>query len=354
MTISARQLGLTVTRMSGMDELVICPFHEDRNASAWFSPKKELFFCSVCGVGYNLRQLVKLLDIICEDIIDNDERDDEPVYNLIDDEAYILRGVKTYHPYFGQRGISQVVAERYGLRWDSSVEAAVLPITDAHGKENGCLLRYLYPEHHGTRYRFLGDTSAIWPMKFLPLDSYDNDMIVTEGGWSAMRLSTWIERIQQDWMPQFYVYSLLGAKANGIISQLLSYRKGSVIFLYDNDRAGRRACQKMRRLMPQAHCYTLSKSPDDMDDDEIEELLTKLNNRVLERRTVVEATLSDMQFKGSFGNVTIVDTRPKNIALPVSNYSFEKIDPNAKIEIPRTISWRMVNDEQWVAQDNET
>lgn len=107
MTTSAKQLGLTVTRMSGEDELVICPFHEDRNASAWFSPKKELFFCSVCGVGYNLRQLVKLLDLVWEDI-DDYEPDEEPVYNLIDNEAYILRGVKTYHPYFEQRGISQV------------------------------------------------------------------------------------------------------------------------------------------------------------------------------------------------------------------------------------------------------
>lgn len=280
MSTSARQLGLTVTKMSGEDELVLCPFHNDSNSSAWYSPKKELFWCSVCNQGYNLYQLCTLLGVEV-DLMDTED-EPNPVYNLIDAEGYRPVGVALYHDYFEKRNIDSMVIRYYGVRWDATNNAAVLPITNAQGKEVGCALRYQSQDDFGTRYRFLGETRPVWPMHRLTVPKKTDTLIITEGAWSAMRIETAIinnagTRIDylDKQLPPF-CYALLGAKANGDIAQALSGHKGHIFILYDDDVAGRRACKKMRRLLPSANCYTLAKSPDDMDDEEVMELLRLL------------------------------------------------------------------------------
>jgi DNA primase len=55
----ARAVGLEVTGTSGGEELVVCPFHDDHNASATWNPKSDLFYCFTCGEGMNLEQLLR-------------------------------------------------------------------------------------------------------------------------------------------------------------------------------------------------------------------------------------------------------------------------------------------------------
>lgn len=73
--------------------------------------------------------------------------------------------------------------------------------------------------------------------------------------------------------------ALLGAKANEAIVDVLR-DWDIVIFFYDGDEAGIRACRKMRKLFPLAYSWTLPTAPDDMTDKELEELFAKLEKNI--------------------------------------------------------------------------
>lgn len=73
--------------------------------------------------------------------------------------------------------------------------------------------------------------------------------------------------------------ALLGAKANEKIVDVLRDWE-FVVFLYDGDEAGTRACRKMRQLFPLAKAWTVDVSPDDMTDEQLQEMLTKVAIRL--------------------------------------------------------------------------
>jgi hypothetical protein len=56
------------------------------------------------------------------------------------------------------------------------------------------------------------------------------------------------------------------------------------VFLYDNDKAGRTACEKLRKLNPLANAWTVTISPDDMTDKQIEEMMEKVVAKAKLRR----------------------------------------------------------------------
>lgn len=265
---SARAFGLVVEGMSGGEEMVLCPFHNDTHASAWFNPRKELFFCAVCSIGLNAVQLCQRLGIERE--VELEEREPED-YNLIDDTPVLDLGKPIYHEYFKQRGVMIPTAAHYGLRWKyNEPQAAVLPLTGLKGETLGAVYRYLEPDRAGTRYKKMGFTTPVWPMHHLKgLESMET-LIVTEGAWSAMRLHSYFYTM--GWKTT--IVSLLGAKANQVIVDLLE--PFDVFYLYDGDEAGKKACMKMRNLSPMSHAYTLSISPDDMTDEQLTEMLEKL------------------------------------------------------------------------------
>jgi hypothetical protein len=270
---SARVLGLEVAGMSGGEELVLCPFHEDRKPSAWYSPTKDLFYCAVCNLGLNLYQLADRLNL---DVSELEEfaPDDLPDLDLIETPIDFELGERVYIPYYEQRNISEYVTTLYGLTWQAKPEAVILPLTNLNGKLKGVQYRYLHPEETGTRYRTVGETFPVWPMHFLKATGWVGEpLLVTEGAWSAMRLTDYAARQGHSLL----VLALLGAKANQRIVDTL--RPFNCCFLYDGDKAGKRACAKMRSLWPTAHVWTLSVSPDDMSDEQIEALFNRLDSK---------------------------------------------------------------------------
>lgn len=271
---SARNFGLTVTGTSSGEELVLCPFHSDSHSSAWFNPKKELFYCAVCGLGLNAVQLAAKLGVEVE-------RDDllsdrtEPLdYDLVSNDISFDLGEDIHHhvhPYLIERKVCKETAMAYGLRYKTSnPEAIVLPVTNYGGTVKGVVYRYLNPKQVGTRYRKLGFGFPVWPLHRLRGCTEDVPLILTEGPFSAMRLHSF--GLQHGF--ELSTLALLGAKANrGIVNFLARF---NCFFLYDADPAGRRACLQMRELLPTAQSWTLSVAPDDMTDEQIETLLTHL------------------------------------------------------------------------------
>lgn len=272
MGISAKQLGLEVLGTSAGEELVKCPFHSDRSPSAWYSPKKELFYCSVCGFGMNLQQLSEKLNIDLE--LDDLGTRELPDFDLLTETPYIPRGGCIYVDYFEQRGISELTAHYYALEWREEEPAAVITYRNLQGNVIGSMLRYTDPAKAGTRYRIFGDTTPIWPMETLNFKKADEEIIVVEGAWSAMKISQYYAEQGIFNVP----VALLGAKANQSIVDCLKPFKP--IFLYDGDQAGKNACLKMKKLSPTVPAFVLKTSPDDMEMDEIGSLMERIRERV--------------------------------------------------------------------------
>jgi hypothetical protein len=235
-----------------------------------------MFFCYVCQLGLNVEQLSKRLGLTIAPLEEWEKINREPEdYNMVIEEEKLELGTIHYHSYFDDRSISPETIQRYGVHWKfGEPQSAVLPVTNLKGKVIGAVHRYEDSELAGTRYKKFGDMTPVWPMHLLRDADPALNITVCEGAWSAMRLYTWFV---ESGHPDAVCLSLLGAKAN--VSIVDTLRPFKPIFLYDNDNAGTIACRKMRKLMPLAHSWTLSKAPDDMTDDEILVLLEKIVER---------------------------------------------------------------------------
>lgn len=266
---SAVSFGLTVKGNSGGEELVLCPWHDDNTPSAWFNPRKELFYCAVCGYGLSGIQVARRLGI---EVAPDTEVTKEPEdYDLIPEAVAYNLGDATYSPYIDARGISTGIASLYRLKWCNTLEAAVFPFYGLSERLQGAAYRYAKPGKGQPRYRVFGEPFPVWPTHFLAKAWRANyKIVVTEGAWSAMRL----KQVACEMGYFFTVFALMGAKANKSIVDLL--HPFNCTFLYDGDKAGDGACRRMRKMWPSAKAYTLAQSPDDMDEFSLHRLVTKL------------------------------------------------------------------------------
>jgi hypothetical protein len=272
-----RDLGVEVVRTSGGEEIVRCPFHTDSSPSAWFSPKKKLFWCAVCNLGLNLVQLRDRLapDLDLDGLHESLDPITLPDFDLTNEPVVLEMGEELYHDYFKRRGVSADTVNTYGLLWkEETPSAAVLPIRNMRWQTIGVMHRYLDPKLTGTRYKIQGETTPIWPMQWLLGLEDGHRVMVTEGVWSAMRLSSFMF---EGGISNAIIFSLMGAKANQeIVDTLRPFRP---VFLYDGDTAGVNACKKMRHLAPTWQSYTLNKAPDDCTDIELLRMLERLAER---------------------------------------------------------------------------
>lgn len=276
---SAREFGLQVEGTSGGEELVVCPFHADTKPSAWFNPRKELFYCAVCHLGLNAYQLRKRMGIQLDpdDYPEVGERIEPEDYDMTTayDTTYEL-GEVLYHGYLSSRNITEHAVTHYGVRWkESSPQAVVLPQTNLDGMVVGVTYRHWPPTQGGLpRYRNVGTVTPVWPMHLL---RYQIDpklpILITEGAFSCMRLYGWA------WDRGYHlnVLALMGAKAKKATVDVLQRFK--CIFLYDSDEAGKYACLQMRKMFPSARAWTLSVSPDDMDEKQLGNLMIKIKEK---------------------------------------------------------------------------
>lgn len=268
--LSARMFGLHVTGSSGGEELVRCPFHDDKHSSAWFNPRKGLFWCAVCQLGLNADQLQKRLGL---EIVDSEDVEHLPAdLDLFETDLVLDLGQPIYADYFKERGVSFDVFQHYGLGWkDAEPQAAVFPVPNLMGVTTGTIYRYVDPSQTKTRYRKIGKISPVWPLNHLLGFATGSLVIVTEGIFSALRLASLslIENVP--------IVSTLGAKANRSIIDVL--QPFQPVFFYDDDTAGRTACQRMRQLAPLWQSWTLPTAPDDMNDNDIISFAEKLKKR---------------------------------------------------------------------------
>lgn len=270
---SARDFGITVVRTSGAEENVICPFHADSSPSASFNKTKGLFYCYVCGVGYNISQLAEKLCIDMGDL--DDEMEVLSDYDFVSGDTPLEIGERVeWHKYYWERKVSGITCFTYDLHFkEGSFPAAVFPVKSLKGEVIGAVYRFTDPK--GNRYVKVGQMTPVWPMPFLKTFREGQPVIVCEGVFSALRIHSFFSDIHS----HLAALCLFGAKANQqIIDTLNPFRP---VYLYDHDQAGIKACKKMRQLSPTSLAFTLSTAPDDMTDEQLEDLFVKITSEVM-------------------------------------------------------------------------
>jgi DNA primase len=269
----ANAIGLDVVGSSGGEELVICPFHDDHNASATWNPKSDLFYCFTCGIGMNLEQLLKRTGQEIDAELVYEDRIVIPDLEVRREELDIHVGTHAYPKYLQERGISAEAMEAYGVTWgdeESGGSRIIFPSQNLFGKTMGIMCRYIHPGT-GPRYRKTGQMYPIWPMEHLVGSAYGEYVIVTEGLFSCLRIAS-VSSV-------FKVVSIAGAKANSeIVAALAAFNP---IFIYDRDNAGVKAATRMKQLRPDWTVLTSKPAPDDMlEDSQIKKLVAKLADRI--------------------------------------------------------------------------
>jgi DNA primase len=275
--ISARLFGLEVTGTSAGEELVRCPFHSDGSASAWFNPKKGLFYCSVCNMGLNAKQLSGRLGLDESMLLDGEDgsEPDLPDFDLIPPPNLFNVGIYANNPYLSKRGIERSVSNAYDVRYiPTPHEAISFPIKNIRGNLTGVVYRFIDPKEAGTRYKVHGELQPVWPMGFLPQLKMGQEVLIVEGPFSAMRWASFLLSLGKDATGLPVALALFGAKCNQrIIDALQPFRP---IFAYDDDGAGRNARINMRSRFPLAEFITTEKSIDDQTYNELEETALRI------------------------------------------------------------------------------
>lgn len=265
----AEEFGLRAVGNSGGEQLVICPFHNDKRPSAWWNPIKNVFYCAVCQKGLSAFQLATQLGVETFDLEQESYDENTQDYDLTyDSPPYRGTVSDPKHPYLQERNVSTIAAEFYRVKIATrEPEAVYFPVYDISDNQTGAVERYI---EGPVRYKKYGYMQPLWPMWQLKELEENERLYIFEGPFSVLRWTTVF--------PYLRAFALMGAKANQRLADML--RDLEVVFLYDHDTAGINACYRMRELLPTAHCYTLPISVDDMEDKQIENLMKRFMLKV--------------------------------------------------------------------------
>lgn len=282
---SITAFGLSPMGTSGGEQLLICPFHNDRSPSAWWNPIKDVFYCAVCGYGLSARQLAQKLGLNPDDFAEEEEEFGSELfdYDLTEIDVDYMDTIiqyDEYPDYMQERNISREAMKlmKVGMLHSltASSHAIHFNMTTVLGRRTGYVHRLILGSRDGRRYQKVGKMQPLWPAERLATMPVAIPFLVFEGPFSAMRnTSYWLEKgIETN------SFAMMGAHYNiGLVDMVRNLKP---IFLYDHDKAGINACYQMRKILPSAPSFTLPISVDDMDDKQIENMHLKLMRKLEE------------------------------------------------------------------------
>lgn len=251
-------LDIPLTAQRGDEVQGLCPMHkarmgsEDHNPSWWINLNTGVHFCFSCGYKGNIYTLVA--DIKGMDYFDAKDYVEQDSEVAVDVLLKRIRELPQYIPvqtdeigmsearlavykelppsYLRKRFLTKEAADKYGILWDETHDAWILPIRDA---DNFKLVGW---QEKGDKGRFFKNQPAgIKKSKTLfgiNVVSENEPWVVVESPIDAARL---------------YSLGYNGVATFGAImseDQAKIMRRASVIYAaFDNDEAGKKACEQM-------------------------------------------------------------------------------------------------------------
>lgn len=207
-------LGLVITKVSGVEAKLRCPFHFDKTPSAAFNLSTGLFHCFGCGYSANAYQLAKHFDGEISKIelstisFENDEREWKQL-------SYSPLAIK--NKYLKKRGVLEEQIHRFGiLQCDDGI---LFPIHNRNGFLVGLQLRKYEGE---PKYVLNGERTAVWPMANLRYEK----LLMVEGVFGVLRADS------------FGIKAVCTMGASAIPAAAMALSGHEVTVAFDDDLAG--------------------------------------------------------------------------------------------------------------------
>lgn len=279
-------IGVDVRRESGNEIIGCCPVHakitgkEDRSPSWSMNASTGLWICHSCGSRGNLPQLIAEVTGSYESV--------STIYNLlmnsgmeqltspklikdkseVDWELYMSFDKPPYEQLV-KRNIKAVVAERYGIRWDTSKQAWIIPIISSTGD----LMGWQEKSSRGV----LNQPTGIKKSETLfGIDRFDsNTAILVESPLDVVRVASAYTGVQ--------CLASFGVQVSKKQIELLSNVCDCLIVALDNDEAGMTISKKLFKHLPTFrngikwiyYKHTKAKDLGEMSNEEIGIAITK-------------------------------------------------------------------------------
>lgn len=252
---------------SGDDLMVQCPYHkngQERRPSAGIRKSDGLFHCLACGETHSLPEVIGycfgrntvfgykwittnfgasveqvrqpiILDLSREPIAKHDK-----VQTISDDE---LDSYRYIHPYMYERGLTDEIIDKFDIGYDKTTDSITFPVRDINGD---CM--FVARRAIKTKYFDIpkGVTKPLYGMYELAHTKgfgvkYSVKLYVCEGMFDCLRM----------WCNDKLAVAGFGCLFNSYqIKQLQDLPIRTIVLALDNDDAGRKAAERLKRLIP--------------------------------------------------------------------------------------------------------
>ena len=250
-------LDLTLTAQRGDEVQGLCPMHkqrmgkEDHNPSWWINLNTGAHICFSCGYKGNVYTLfadVKGLNILeAKEQIKTDSNvpldsllrrlKELPQYVQADEpigmsEARLAVYTDAPEIELKKRFLTREAVDKYGVLWDEKMSAWILPIRDANTfdlmgwQEKGARGRYFRNQPAGVK-----KSKTLFGINVVPSNEW---WVVVESPLDAVRLESL----------NYHAVATFGAILSEDQAKLMR-RSSKIIAAFDNDAAGKKACEQM-------------------------------------------------------------------------------------------------------------
>lgn len=261
---------------SGYEEHVLCPFHDDKNASASWNYRKGMFYCHTCKTGFNLRQMGEKLKMDLRDMtIDRVMTSDQFKLELFAPE-HPIPGPRALTPkmldYLKGRQISLKAIRAYFYGTADGLGVMIRPV-NRQLKLCCSITRVMEPPPGHPRYYVNGIKPALWPLEELQAE-YET-LIIVEGIFSRVRIGDVLNNLPI--AHRVGVLSLLGSsiKEDELRPILDQVKWKRLVFLFDDDFAGHSGASFARVLFPLAEAFVVSKKLDEISTKNLDRFVRK-------------------------------------------------------------------------------
>ena len=279
-------IGVDVRRESGNEIIGCCPVHAkrtgklDRSPSWSMNASTGLWICHSCGSRGNLPQLIAevtgsyesvstIYNLLMNSGMEQLTRPKlEKVKSDVDWEMYMSFDNPPYEKLL-ERNIKAVVAERFGIRWDTSKQAWIIPIISASGD----LMGWQEKSPKGVLNQPVGVSKS---ETLFGIDRFNiRTAILVESPLDVVRVASAYSGVQ--------CLASFGVQVSKKQIELLSNVCDYLIVALDNDEAGMTVGKKLFKHLPTFregikwlyYGHTKAKDLGEMSDEEIGIAITK-------------------------------------------------------------------------------
>lgn len=279
-------IGVDVRRESGNEIIGCCPVHVkrtgklDRSPSWSMNASTGLWICHSCGSRGNLPQLIAevtgsyesvstIYNLLMNSGMEQLTRPKlEKVKSDVDWEMYMSFDNPPYEKLL-ERNIKAVVAERFGIRWDTSKQAWIIPIISASGD----LMGWQEKSPKGVLNQPVGVSKS---ETLFGIDRFNiRTAILVESPLDVVRVASAYSGVQ--------CLASFGVQVSKKQIELLSNVCDYLIVALDNDEAGMTVGKKLFKHLPTFregikwlyYGHTKAKDLGEMSDEEIGIAITK-------------------------------------------------------------------------------